>query len=203
MDLYLVRHTQVAVPVGTCYGHQDVRLAASFAREAAAVQLLLPALDDYPVVSSPSQRCLALARYLKPNASADDALRELNFGTWEGQLWNDIPRVELDPWADDFVGRAPPGGETFAALARRSSDALGRFAALGSPGVVCVTHAGVIRALLCRLLPWPLAGAFTWQVAYGSVTCLRLKRSYGEGTALALALDQVGYVNRHAGPLAP
>lgn len=38
MEVWLVRHTSVDVPAGTCYGRSDVPLRDSFEVEAAAVR---------------------------------------------------------------------------------------------------------------------------------------------------------------------
>ena len=37
MNVYLIRHTSVAVPQGTCYGQSDVPVKDSFEEEATAV----------------------------------------------------------------------------------------------------------------------------------------------------------------------
>jgi len=98
MGLTLVRHTQPDIPEGICYGHTDLPLAKSFTREAALVLEKLPRADV--LVSSPLQRCSRLADAIGAARDLpvilDDRLREMSFGSWEGQAWDDIPRAELD-----------------------------------------------------------------------------------------------------------
>jgi len=77
----------------------------------------------------------------------DERLAEMNFGDWEGQAWDDIPRTQLDAWAADVAGYAPPGGESPLSLQRRALDFV---ADLNVPEAVIVTHAGVIRTLLAH-----------------------------------------------------
>jgi alpha-ribazole phosphatase len=167
--LILVRHTRVIGAEGLCYGRTDVALAGTFAEEAAAVCAALPA-GLAAVYSSPAARCRALASLLGPASRIDARLHELDFGRWEGRLWADIPREHLDAWGADFVDGAPPGGESFTALAARASafadDVTRRH---GGAPVVAVTHGGVIRALVARARGLALAEAFSIDAPPGSV----------------------------------
>ncbi len=92
-------------------------------------------------------RCLVLAQCLHPSPTVDPRLAELNFGAWEGKPWDAVPRDELDAWAADVAGYAPPGGESPRDLQQR---ALAFVASLNVPEAVLVTHGGVIRTLLAH-----------------------------------------------------
>lgn len=163
MILHLVRHPKPLIAPGICYGRLDV-LAENVAAVAASLRDELP--PGLPVWSSPLQRCRALAELLHPQPLIDQRLVEMNFGDWEGRAWDDIPRGELDAWAADVAGYAPPGGESPYALQQR---ALNFVAGLDVPGAVIVTHAGVIRVLLATLEGHPLAHCLTYTPDYGSV----------------------------------
>lgn len=201
MNLYLVRHTTPNVPPNTCYGQADVDVTDSFAEEFAK---LLPKLSHIPspvVYSSPLQRCHKLAqayaetRGLKVNT--DDRLKELHFGDWEMQSWDNIPRGVIDVWAQEHVTQAPPGGESFDAMHARNKAFLDELikpseatvnkpqteasAATFDPNhahVIIFTHAGVIRALVAEALQLPLMHAFRLNVNYGSVTQLIVEPSH-------------------------
>ena len=163
--MILVRHTRVAAAPGLCYGRTDVPLAATFADEAAAIRRQLPPCLGL-VCASPAQRCRQLADTLGAvEIRVDPRLQELDFGAWENRLWSDLPRAEVDPWAADYVDLAPPGGETFRALAARV-DAFRRD--LRSPEAVIVTHGGVIRAWLSLAAHQPLSESFAREVPYGA-----------------------------------
>ena len=69
----------------------------------------------------------------------------MDFGAWEGQDWNDIPRMELDAWAADFLHARPHGGESVHAFAARVHEFLAELRKDGVSRLV-VTHAGVIKA---------------------------------------------------------
>ena len=84
MEIYLVRHTKVAVPPGIVYGHTDVSLSDSFEEEAAVVRKKVEGICFDAVWSSPLSRCVRLANYCGfRNIQTDDRLKELNFGEWE------------------------------------------------------------------------------------------------------------------------
>lgn len=173
----LIRHGAVALPAGTCYGWHD---AEAVAPEQDA-QRILAALGaaagcDWHLVTSPLRRCRALAEALGDQHglefTEDPDLREMHFGAWEGRPWTDIPRAELDHWAADWVERAPPGGESLRLLAERASRAIARLAAENKRPLVVITHAGVIRALLCRAQNLSLSEAFHFNVALAAAVHL-------------------------------
>ena len=99
------------------------------------------------VWSSPAQRCRDVAQLLG-RYSEDERLQELDFGTWEGVPWDDVPRDSLDAWARDPLTFAPPDGENGRQLVER----VGAFAAeCLRDGDVVITHGGPLRVLLAVL----------------------------------------------------
>ncbi len=166
--LHLIRHPPPRVAAETCYGRLDVP-ADPAAACAAALRADLP--PGLPLWSSPLQRCRELAAALHPAPAFDERLREMDFGAWEGRRWADIPRAELDAWAADIAGYAPPGGESPARLQQR---VLAFVATLTVAEAVLVTHAGVIRSLYAHVHGRPLADCLDVRPAYGSRTTLRL-----------------------------
>ena len=146
MRLYLIRHPKPQIEPGICYGQLEISAKIEMT-EVDRLRAELP--PGLPVWSSPLLRCRHLAEQLHPLPMLDDRLAEMNFGEWEGRPWDKIPRHELDAWAADLAGYAPPGGESPRALQRR---ALAFVASLTVPEAVIVTHAGVIRTLLAHWL---------------------------------------------------
>lgn len=183
MQLFLIRHTTPLITAGLCYGQSDIDVAASFNEEQLQVVNKLNALNQggiemHAIVSSPLQRCTKLAYALNsslalPMVNEDHRLMELNFGDWELQAWDAIPRIEFDIWADDYANLAPPNGETFGTLHLRAqnfiADAKQR---LPDANIVVVTHGGMIRAMLAEVLQIPLKRLFRFQVDCGSITQL-------------------------------
>jgi len=143
--MIMLRHTKPDAPEGLCYGRLDLAPAEGFAAQAAALARELPRVSR--VVTSPLHRCAILARTIATARglplSTDTRLREMDFGAWEGQLWADLPRAELDEWAADLLHARPHGGESVAQLRDRTLAALRDHAA---PDVLVVTHHGVIKS---------------------------------------------------------
>ena len=94
----------------------------------------------------------------------------MNFGAWEGRRWDDIPRYELDAWAADVEGYAPPGGESPRQMRQRVVDFL---ATLAVPEALVVTHAGVMRLVHAQVTGISLAEALAYRPDYGEVLSIR------------------------------
>ncbi len=149
MSLWLARHARPLVEAGVCYGALDVAAdAADTLRAATALAVTLP--TGACLLTSPLLRCEQLAQSLcglRPDLTcqSEPRLVEMNFGCWEGQRWDAIPKAAFDRWMADFGGHAFGGVETVDALMQRVVSAWDEAAA--SPGdQVWITHAGVIRA---------------------------------------------------------
>jgi alpha-ribazole phosphatase len=168
--LILVRHPRPAPGhEGRCYGRLDI---APGADPAAAGAILAGAGRVDRIVSSPSARCrrpaMLLARRLRLPLRVDPAWAEINFGAWEGVLWEAVPRGELDAWAADLVHARPHGGESVGMLLARVRRAIRRLPRRGR--TLVLTHAGPIRAALVA----SGVGAAAWSrpVPFGAIVRL-------------------------------
>ena len=170
MRLHLIRHPKPQIEAGRCYGRLDVP-AMEVEAVANALRAELP--TGVPVFTSPLRRCHDLASLLHASPTADERLVEMHFGEWEGRPWDEIPRAELDAWAADVAGYAPPGGESPLVLQRRALDFV---ASLAVEEAVIVTHAGVIRTLLAHWQGLPPERWTELNFAYGSCTQVVLPR---------------------------
>lgn len=176
MRLWLVRHAQVLLAPGLCYGASDVAadpaLTADCARQLAAA---LP--PEMPVWCSTLGRCQSLAAALQLHRPAwtvtvDRRLAEMDFGDWEGRPWDAIGRPAFDAWMADFLHHRPGGGESVARFLDRVQDALQDCLAMQHAQVLWVTHAGVIKAARALAAGHaPIAQAADWPVE--SVACSR------------------------------
>ena len=191
MQVFLIRHPPPLIEAGVCYGRLDLDCADP-ALYAAALQAQLPA--GTVVFSSPLRRAHrlaeALAQTLATEVRLDERLREIDFGAWEGCRWDDIARAEIDAWAADVLGYAPPGGESVAALQARAVDfaaslassraaslASSRAASLASSragSVAIVSHAGVLRALIGHWRALPTREWTQLAFAYGGLSTFDL-----------------------------
>jgi len=114
--------------------------------------------------------------------SFDERLKEINHGQWEGRLAEEI-RAEFPDsqkaWRETPHLVTLPGGESLQEVADRAWPALASACAgLGAEETaLLVTHDGVNRVLLCRILGLPLSRVWTFRQA---PACLNLL----EGTDL-------------------
>lgn len=149
MKLWLVRHAQVLFAPGTCYGALDVPAGPEVTLECArALAAVLP--EGASISTSPLQRCEQLTQALiglRPDLaySTDARLQEMNFGTWEGRPWADIPLGEFEVWTANFADHAVGGhGDSVGTLMARVAQAFDELPQ--APDTVWITHAGIIRA---------------------------------------------------------
>lgn len=186
MDIYLIRHTEVAVERGVFYGHSDVGLATNYAEQRDRLKRLLPSQPAH-IFASPLSRCRQLAEDLALDASLtvqfDDRLKELNYGDWEMLTSQSIPPDRFGPWLADYANIRPPNGENFQDLGQRvnafwqeqiipllSSPGRERADRAASDPLFIVAHGGVIRVWLSLFLEFPLSNAYRIHLDYGSVT---------------------------------
>jgi alpha-ribazole phosphatase len=150
MQLYLIRHPKTIVKDGICYGRTDLAVdAAEVERVATSLLERLP--DNVAIWTSPLQRCRLLAeRIAKARGTTfheDARLMEMDFGAWEMQSWDAVPREEIDAWTKDVVYYSPGGGESVFQAAVRVKQFADEHMHRASPAAV-ICHAGTIRLLL-------------------------------------------------------
>lgn len=148
MTLWLVRHARPLIQSGICYGALDMD-ADPEATRIAAQRLALELPLGVPVQVSPLRRCQQLAQALGElrgdlRFQTDPRLREMDFGTWEGVAWADIPRAAIDAWTTDFSTHRFGGKES-------ANDVLARIASAWdelpqSGDTLWITHSGVAQA---------------------------------------------------------
>jgi alpha-ribazole phosphatase len=178
MEVYLIRHTETVCEKGICYGQSDVAIKEPFDVVFQSILKQLP--QQAKLYSSPLQRCLTLANYIKDNSeitlvNQDNRLLEMNFGDWEMKNWDSIEPEELNPWMTDFVNIRVPNGESFTDLHQRVIDFMqNELQTDSSKPVIIVAHAGVVRSFLCKISDLPLKDAFQNKVDFGAVIKIKL-----------------------------
>ena len=155
MKLWLLRHARVLLPPGLCYGASDVPADEALTASAAqALAVQLPA--GLPVRVSDLGRAQQMHRALRGHrpdlgeAVTDPRIREMDFGAWELQRWDAVPRAAFDVWMADFAQHRFGGAESVDQLISRVADAVDdtRAAVGGAGEALWITHAGVIRSAL-------------------------------------------------------
>jgi broad specificity phosphatase PhoE len=83
------------------------------------------------------------------------SLREISFGHWEGLSWDEIEQrdeVYAHRWITEYPHLPAPGGERFDDFENRVLNEVKSLTKLaGGHDIAVVTHAGVLRVVLCAL----------------------------------------------------
>jgi len=106
-----------------------------------------------------------------------EELREMSFGLFEGLTYEEMDdemRQAFECWLSNPARYGVPGGETLHVLSRRVGVAVQKMTDNLEEGksVVAVSHGGVIRTAVARLLGMKLASVANIQVDTGSITIL-------------------------------
>lgn len=190
MHCFACRHPRPLGHEGRCIGRHDLRLDPRKARRLARRLHRLATRGGWPrvVCTSPLRRCRDVGRHLRRlgwRHLVDAALLEADFGDWEGRLWDDIGRAEVDAWVSDFANHAPGGGESLRQVLQRAANWQPPVA-----GAMVVAHAGWMQARRwadqhgahrppARAADWPRSAAYgeIWSLPGTSATPASLARS--------------------------
>ncbi len=168
MMILFIRHAETDM-AGTFCGHSDPDLNERGYAQLPALIEELRGQDITAVHTSDLRRACttaqAIADAFRVKCHPCSALREINFGTWEGLRWNDI--LDRDPayanrWLAEYPDLPAPRSEPFAEFEQRVLTAV-QFLTKSKPNrnLAVVTHAGVLRIILGRLQNYSASEA--WQ----------------------------------------
>ena len=126
------------------------------------------------MATSPLRRCAQLAKACYPDHLAvdDHRLKEVNFGTWENQPWDNISRADLDRWAQSPTRFQFPKGEHLGEFEQRVTQAFQQYF-VEENETVLFTHAGVIRLFIALYTKQPWQACLSKPVPFASVTRLK------------------------------
>jgi broad specificity phosphatase PhoE len=183
--LYLIRHGDITRdPADHRFiGRLDIPLS-SLGRQQMEKLAAHPRLQSIgQVLSSPLCRCRESADILSAAIACGPAqitadLAEIDLGLWEGLSKSEVETRFPGQYAArgaDLAGFRPEGGESFADLQQRCWPVLEQAAGCTIEHVALVTHAGVNRVLLCRILGMPLARMFSLVQDYGCCNILHFR----------------------------
>jgi alpha-ribazole phosphatase len=147
---------------------------------AAAQRLLAEKIDL--VFSSDLLRALETSRAIAGVHHAGvkilPALREINFGVWEGLTFAEIQTrypVLFNDWLIDPLRVRIPAGETAEEVRLRVIEAWDSIVlnACGKGAVVIVAHGGPLRMLLCQLTGLDASRQWEFNLGHGEIIALR------------------------------
>jgi broad specificity phosphatase PhoE len=153
--ILFIRHAETEMAGRFC-GHSDPDLNAQGRAQLMDLARLLSAETIEGVYSSDLRRAQSTAQAIAAARSIPlslrPALREIDFGQWEGLSWAQIEDRHPEysrKWAAGYPHHPAPGGEEFDAFKARILGEVNHLLDRGP--VAVVTHAGVLRVVLQHL----------------------------------------------------
>lgn len=155
---------------GRIYGQRDVGCDLRDEKTLKALSAKLP--DGAVWVTSRLSRTKKTAYALAAQAGYQvkllpyKELMEQNFGLWQSQTWDELSD---DPQAmafwQDPVGHCPPDGESYAQMCKRVQNCIRHLCkTYTGRDLVCVAHAGTIRAAVALALDLDLEASLRLNV---------------------------------------
>ncbi len=155
--IYLIRHGSTDSS-GRCISRTDYPLDAAGIEQAAFLRDWARNLAISTLFTSPLKRCVQTAEIMASSRfpiQVEEDLREMDVGEWENLTFDEIRSRYPEDYAarGEHPGTIPPtGGENFSDAGARLLDCLERIMARTPGDAAVVTHSGVIRGALCRLM---------------------------------------------------
>jgi alpha-ribazole phosphatase len=156
--ILFIRHAETDMAGRFC-GHSDPDLNARGHEQTAELidRLRLENIDT--VYTSDLRRAKttaeSIARAFGIGCKARRALREISFGEWEGLTWKEIDLRDeacARRWMDEYPLLPTPGGEPFRDFEQRVLEEVAFLSTKAAErDIAVVTHAGVLRTVLCSL----------------------------------------------------
>jgi alpha-ribazole phosphatase len=152
-----IRHAETEMAGRFC-GHSDPELNSQGLMQLSSLGRLLSSEPIDTVYSSDLRRASATAQAIAAVREIPrvvrPALREIDFGQWEGLRWEQIEQMDPE-YAQKWVARYPhvpaPSGESFQAFEARVLEEVGYLLDGKSEHIAVVTHGGVLRVVLRHL----------------------------------------------------
>ena len=200
----LLRHGETALSAERRFaGRGDIPLTEAGLAQAAAAAGRLAARGGIDViVTSPLQRARqtaeAAAKATGAPLEVSGDLAETDFGKWEGMTFAEASARwpdELSAWLGSAEA-SPPGGESFAAVARRVLPAVDRLLAVHEfRTLLLVSHVTPIKILACRAMLAPPAAMYRIHLDVASLCEIDW---FADGPAVVRSLNDTGHL-RQAG----
>jgi len=146
MELYIFRHGEKELD-GCFVGQTDVGLTRKGEKQNAGIEKKLLEFKAEKVFTSD------LKRTFVGNGIKQEALREINFGSWERLGWDEIEKrypLQAARYLDHPLRFRFPGGENYQEFKERVINWMTDLTHIHVGRIGIVTHQGVIRTLLCH-----------------------------------------------------
>lgn len=185
MNLYLIRHGETDHNKGLI--HQsvtDIALNETGLIQADQLGRRLKGYGIERIYSSHLKRARQTAEminsYVKASIQIAGDLQEINMGEWEGADWSRIQRDYPEyyrEWREHTWDMPYPGGESGAEVDYRTRRVLTEIQETGLRDVAIVSHGGVIKIILSKVLGMGLEKRFRLEIGNCSLNVIRYDRA--------------------------
>lgn len=157
-------------------GWTNAPLSETGNKQAVAWRRILEKIPFDRIYSSDLARCLDTANIIASGRKIEieprTAFREINMGEWDGRDREEISRLYPDEYAArgrNLTYYRPPGGESFSDLAERVWPAFQEVVKNMNSNILITAHAGVNRAIICKVLGMPVENLFRLKQDYSAL----------------------------------
>ncbi|MCW8901555.1 MAG: alpha-ribazole phosphatase family protein [Gammaproteobacteria bacterium] len=144
--------------------------------------------DWQHIITSPLKRCAAFAEELAQAHTlpldTKNEFQEISFGLWEGKTAEELLSTETEfikEYWNSPVKMTPPQGENLLDFEKRIitgwTDMVTEFQ---GQHVLLISHAGVMRVILCHILGMPLTALFKLDVGLAKASRIQIENTDGE-----------------------
>lgn len=206
---FLVRHGATEWNAqGRIQGQSDPSLNRTGQRQARRLGKRLASVPFAEARCSDLRRCSETAAGILPGRNdvrlqEMPELREKNFGAWEGLTFREVEARYPDLYRHWLKAGdpsfAPPGGESDLQLYSRADTVVDRLreTRTGSGGnLLVVTHGGMLRALIARLLGLPPQKMWSFRFANAGLSLVSV---FDDGSAVVDLLNDTSHLGEALG----
>ena len=144
--------------------------------------------DWQQIITSPLQRCAKFSSELAQTHSlplkTEPEFKEVSFGLWEGKTADELLESEpnnIKNYWNDPINTTPPQGENLVTFDKRIMLAWeNMLKEFQGKHVLLISHAGVMRIILCRVLGMPLTELFKLDVGLAKASRIQIDHVDGE-----------------------
>ena len=140
------------------------------------------------IITSPLKRCAGFAEELTQTHSlplqTESKFKEISFGLWEGKTAEQLLDIEPDnikKYWNDPINTTPPQGENLLDFEKRVIDGWKNILSdFQGKHILLISHAGVMRMILCHVLGMPLTELFKLDIGLAKVSRIQIEHADGE-----------------------
>ena len=206
---FLVRHGATEWNAqGRIQGQSDPSLNETGRRQARRLGMRLSSVPFAKALCSDLRRCSETAAGILPGRNdvrlqEMPELREKNFGAWEGLTFREVEARYPDLYRNWLIAGdpsfAPPGGESDLQLYSRADSVVDRLREArtdSDANLLVVTHGGMLRALIARLLDLPAQKMWRFRFANAGLSVVSV---FDEGSAVVDLLNDTSHLGEDFG----